>query len=119
VSHRIRRVNVAVKEVLADAVRALKDPRVGFVTITDVRTSADLRHAEVFYTVLPDDEPSRARTQAGLDSATSTLQRTVGSELRLRHVPVLHFVEDPVPAQGRRIEQLLADEEGARTDADR
>lgn len=117
VAQRHRRVGEAVKEILAERVQSLKDPRVGFVTITDVRVSGDLRAAEVYYTVLPDDDETRGRTAAGLASARPLLRREVGARLRLRHVPDLHFLEDPVPAQGRRIEELL-DASGVREEPD-
>jgi ribosome-binding factor A len=107
---RIRRVNEAVREVLAELLGDLKDPRIGFVTLTDVRTSTDLKHAKVFYTVLPDDAETRADTQQGLQSAKSLLRRELGARLRLRNVPDLAFVEDPVPEQGRRIESLLEEQ---------
>lgn len=116
-SQRLRRVNESVKEILAGLLIDLKDPRIGFVTVTDVRTSPDLRHAEVFYTVLPDDETTREETAAGLASASSLLRREVGSRLRLKHVPGLDFTLDPVPAHGRRIERLLREQEP--TDGDR
>lgn len=123
---RLRRVNESVKEVLAAMLVDMKDPRIGFVTVTDVRTAPDLRHAEVFYTVLPDDERTRADTAAGLDSATPLLRRELGARLRMKHVPDLDFTHDPVPEHGRRIERILNDtadtspEEGwDRTDGDR
>lgn len=106
-NQRIRRVNESVKEVLAEAVLNLKDPRIGFLTVTDVRTSNDLKHAEVFYTVLPDDEASLEATAEGLRSAQPLLRRELGARLRMRHVPDLRFSHDPVPAQGRHIERLL------------
>lgn len=118
-SQRMRRVNEAVKEVLAELLMEVKDPRVGFVTLTDVRTTPDLREAEVFFTVLPDDEESRRRTAEGLHSAESMLRRELGGRLRLKRVPDLHFVEDPVPGHGRRIETLLARDEAEKPDADR
>lgn len=107
---RVRRVNESVKEVLAEAVQELKDPRVGFVTLTEVRTSADLRHAEVFYTSLPDDPEALAATAEGLASAQGLLRRELGGRLRMRNVPDLRFTHDPVPAQGRRIQTLLTDD---------
>lgn len=116
-SQRIRRVNESVKEVLAGLLVDLKDPRIGFVTVTEVRTSADLRHAEVFYTVLPDDEATREATGAGLASATPLLRRELGARLRLKHIPGLDFTLDPVPEHGRRIERLLKEQEP--TDGDR
>lgn len=109
-SQRIRRVNEAVREVLAEQLPGLKDPRIGFVTLTEVRTSTDLGYAEVFFTVLPDDAETRAATLEGLDSARSLLRRELGARLRIRHVPELRFVEDPVPERGRRIEALLREE---------
>jgi ribosome-binding factor A len=123
-TQRLRRVNESVKEVLAEQLVDLKDPRLGFVTLTDVRTSPDLRSAEVFYTVLPDDQPSREATAAGLRSATPLLRRELGARLRMKHVPDLHFRHDPVPEHGRRIEQLLAEardvgEERGTDDGDR
>lgn len=113
-SQRIRRVNEAVREVIAEQLQGLKDPRIGFVTLTDVRTSTDLKHAQVFFTVLPDDAETREATLEGLDSAKSLLRRELGARLRIRHVPDLVFIEDPVPARGRRIEALLQEtrEEG-------
>lgn len=116
-SQRLRRVNESVKEVLAGALVDMKDPRIGFVTLTDVRTTPDLHRAEVFYTVLPDDEETRAETAQGLASATSLLRREIGSRLRMKHVPDLDFTLDPVPEHGRRIESLLREQDLA--DGDR
>jgi ribosome-binding factor A len=107
---RIRRVNEAVREVLAELAGDLKDPRIGFITLTAVRTSNDLKRAEVFYTVLPDDAETRAATAEGLQSARSLFRRELGARLRLRYVPELEFVEDPVPAHGRRIEAALREQ---------
>jgi ribosome-binding factor A len=104
---RVERVNATILQILAERVLTLKDPRIGFVTITGVRTSADLGHAEIFYTVLPDDERSRADAEAGLRSALPLLRHEVASRLRVRRTPDLHFTHDPVPERGRRIEHLL------------
>src|SRR5687767_3393849 len=98
-SPRLRRVNEAVKEVVAENLRGLKDPRVGFVTITDVRTTTDFGQSEVFYTVLPDDDETRTATADGLRSAAPMLRHEVGARLRLRRTPDLHFTHDPVPEQ--------------------
>ena len=106
-SQRLRRVNEAVKEIVAAMLSDLKDPRIGFVTVTDVRTTQDLAVAEIFYTVLPDTAEARADTQAGLTSAAPLLRREVGAQLRTRRTPDLHFVHDPLPEQGRRIDTLL------------
>ncbi len=108
-SQRTRRVSEAVKEIVAGLLPGLKDPRIGFVTVTDVRTTTDLRSAEVFYTVLPDDDQARAATQEGLRSATPLLRREVGAQLQMRRVPDLHFTHDPLPEHSRRIETLLKD----------
>lgn len=108
---RMRKVNEAVKEIVAERIGDLKDPRIGFVTVTDVRTTADLGSAEIFFTVLPDDEKSLADTAEGLASARPLLRRAVGDGLRTRRVPDLHFTHDPLPEQGRRIETLLREDD--------
>jgi ribosome-binding factor A len=108
----MRRVNETVKEILAERLPELKDPRIGFVTLTDVRTSTDLRRAEVFYTVLPDDEETRQATSEGLESAGPLLRRALAARLRTRTVPDLHFVHDPLPERGRRLDALLEQELG-------
>jgi ribosome-binding factor A len=108
-SDRMRRVNEAMREVLSDALtQDLKDPRVGFVTVTAVETSPDLRHATVFVSVLG-DEPVRRETIDGLQSAHGYLQRRVASELRLKHTPQLVFEEDDTARRADRIERLLVD----------
>jgi ribosome-binding factor A len=106
-SERMRRVDEAVRAVLSDVVsRDLKDPRVGFVTVTGVKTSPDLRHARVFVSVLG-SEQEREASLAGLRSAQGFLQRRVASELRLKHTPTLDFAYDPSIDQGMRISELL------------
>jgi ribosome-binding factor A len=108
VSNRVRKVNEQVREILAEVLLDVKDPRIGFVTLTDVRTTTDLKACEVFYTVLPDDEATRAATAEGLGSATPMLRRELGQRLRLRFVPDLDFQRDTVPEHGRHIEALLS-----------
>ena len=106
-AERMRRVDEAVRAVLSDAIASdLKDPRIGFVTVTGVKTSTDMRHARVYVSVLG-DEHVRAATLAGLDSAHGYLQRRVAAELRLRHTPTLTFEYDPSVQRGMRISQLL------------
>jgi ribosome-binding factor A len=106
---RMRRVDEAVREVLSDAVaKDLKDPRVGFVTVTDVRTSPDLRHARVYVSVLGTPE-EREASLAGLRSAHGYLQGRVGTELRLKHTPQLDFHYDDTAERAQRLERLLAD----------
>src|ERR671932_343108 len=91
---RMRRVDEAMREVLSDAITSeLKDPRVGFVTVTAVETSPDLRHARVFVSVLG-TPAERRRSMDGLRSAHGFLQKRVAGELRLKHTPVLDFSYD-------------------------
>jgi ribosome-binding factor A len=108
---RMRRVDEGIREVLSDAIsHQLKDPRVGFVTVTAVETAADLRRARVYVSVLG-DEKVRRRSLDGLASAHGVLQRAVASELRLKHTPTLEFVYDDTLDRVLRIAQLLAEEE--------
>ena len=111
-SDRMRRVNEAVREVLSAAITSeLKDPRVGFVTVTAVETSPDLRHARVFVSVLG-NPGERRRSLKAMDSARGFLQRRVGSELRMKHTPQIQFVYDETPERGMRINELLQAEAG-------
>jgi ribosome-binding factor A len=103
---RMRRVNEAVREVLSTAIGDIKDPRVGFVTVTAVDTSPDLRRAQVFVSALGDEE-QRQQTFAGLLSARGFLQSHVARELRMKHTPQLQLVYDDTPEKGARISQLL------------
>lgn len=106
---RIRRVDEAVRAVLSDAItQELKDPRVGFVTVTSVRTSTDLRHARVYVSVLGDEE-ARAAGLEGLRSATGFLQRKVGREVRMKYTPEITFAYDDSVDRGLRINELLRD----------
>ena len=111
-SDRMRRVDEAVREVLSDAIATeIKDPRVGFVTVTAVDTSPDLRHAKVFVSVLG-NAGVRARSMDGLRSAHGYLQRRVSLELRLKHTPALTFVYDDTAERAQRLERLLGDDAG-------
>jgi ribosome-binding factor A len=111
-SDRLRRVDEAVRQVLSDAVATgLKDPRVGFVTVTAVRTSPDLRHARVYVSVLGDPQ-EREATLEGLRSAHGYLQRRVASELRLKNTPTLDFVYDDSVERGIRLTELIDRETG-------
>ena len=105
---RTARVNELVREVLADELERMEDPRLGLTTITGVEVSADLRHANVFYSVLGSDE-QHASTAAALESAKKHLRQTLGREARLKYLPDLHFREDPGLEQGLRIEAILRD----------
>jgi ribosome-binding factor A len=107
---RMRRVDEAVRAVLSDAItQQLKDPRVGFVTVTAVKTSPDLRHARVYVSVLGDDH-SRAETMAGLASSIPFLQRRVAGELRLKHTPAIAIAYDDTVDRGMRINEILREE---------
>ncbi len=103
---RSRRVDEAVRAVLSELISQLKDPRVGFVTVTAVKTSPDLRHARVYVSVLG-DERQRTESLAGLNSAQGFLRRGVGAELALKHTPALAFHHDETIDQAMRIHQLL------------
>jgi ribosome-binding factor A len=104
---RMRRVNEAVREVLSARIaEGLKDPRIGFVTVTSVETSPDLRHARVYVSVLG-DEPDRAQSLAGLASAHGLLQQAIARELRMKRTPTLQFVFDESIERGMRISELL------------
>jgi ribosome-binding factor A len=97
------------REVLSDVLtHDLKDPRVGFVTVTDVKTSPDLRHARVYVSVLGDAQAVEASLE-GLRSAHGYLQGRVASELRLKNTPALQFVHDDTAARAERLERLLQD----------
>jgi ribosome-binding factor A len=108
----MRRVDVAVREVLSDAISLkLKDPRIGFVTVTAVETAPDLRRARVFVSVLG-NQGERKRSMQGLESAHGILQRAVAAELRLKHTPTLEFVYDDTSERGMRIAELIDREAG-------
>jgi ribosome-binding factor A len=103
----MRRVDEAIRQVLGDAVAGeLKDPRVGFVTVTDVRTSADLRHARVYVSVLGDAE-QREATMAGLRSAHGFLQGKVAAELHMKRTPTLEMHYDDTTDRALRIDALI------------
>jgi ribosome-binding factor A len=106
-SDRMRRVDEAIRQVIGGAVSAeLKDPRVGFVTVTDVRTSADLSHARVYVSVLGDEE-KRGASMAGLQSAHGYLQSRIASELHLKRTPTLTFAYDDTTDRALRVDALL------------
>ena len=114
---RMRRVDEAMRAVLSDAIaKDLKDPRVGFVTVTGVKTSPDLRHARVYVSVLG-DEAQRSESIDGLRSAHGFLQRRLASELTLKHTPSLTFEYDETVDRGMRISTLLAEHDRDDEDA--
>lgn len=113
------RIRVVVAETLQ---RRIKDPRLGYVTITDTRVTGDLREATVFYTVYGDDE-ERAASAAALESAKGVLRSEVGRQTGVRFTPTLAFVADALPDNARTIDDLLAkaraaDEEVRKTATD-
>ena len=104
---RSARVGEEFREVLAVEIQKLKDPRVGFVTVTGVKVTRDLRHAWVFYTSLGDDS-ARAGTRAALRSARPYLRTVLGREVRLKSLPELEFEEDATAEEAQRIDELIA-----------
>jgi ribosome-binding factor A len=118
VSERMRRVNESLRQVLSEGLLELKDPRIGFVTVTGVDTSPDLRHAVVYVSVLGGEKKRRA-SLAGLEAAHGVLQAQVASELRLKRTPQLAFEYDPSVEHGVRMSKLideLAPEESTQPD---
>jgi len=103
---RTARVNEVVRETLADEIERLSDPRLGFVTVTGVEVTRDLRLADVYYSVLGTAE-ERVESSNALRSASPHLRAVVGREVRLKYNPELRFREDPAIAQGQRIEEVL------------
>jgi ribosome-binding factor A len=113
-SGRMRRVDEAIRQVIGDAVAGdLKDPRVGFVTVTDVRTSPDLSHARVYVSVLGADggtshAEERETTLDGLNSAHGFLQARIAGQLHLKRTPTLEFAYDDTTDRAMRVEELIA-----------
>ena len=103
---RPERVAEEFREILAEEIPRLKDPRVGFVTVTRVEVSPDLRRATVFYTVMGQDRDHRA-TRAGIRSARSHLRGVLGQQVRMKFTPDLEFEEDVGLAQVERVSELL------------
>src|SRR5579863_5426770 len=104
---RMRRVDEAVRAVLSDAIaKDLSDPRVGFVTVTAVKTSPDLRHARVYVSILG-DEQAREQTLQALAAAHGFLQGRLAAQMTLKHTPLLTFRFDESVQRGMRISQLL------------
>jgi ribosome-binding factor A len=116
-SERMRRVNEALREVLSEALSDLKDPRIGFVTVTGVRASPDLRQATVFVSVLG-SKKKRLKSLAGLQSAHAVLQSRVNRELRLKRTPQLTFEYDQTPEEGVRLSKLIDELSPDARDAD-
>jgi ribosome-binding factor A len=113
----MRRVNEALREVLSEALGDLKDPRIGFVTVTGVRASPDLRQATVYVSVLG-SERKRDKTLAGLTSSRAVLQSRVNRELHLKRTPQLTFQYDQTPEEGVRLSKLIDELSPDARDAD-
>jgi ribosome-binding factor A len=107
-SPRVRKVADRIQVIVAEMLeRRIKDPRLGFVTVTDVRVTGDTQNASVFYTVLGEVD-DLASTAAALDSAKGLIRSEVGKQLGMRHVPTLEFIHDALPDTARHLDELLA-----------
>lgn len=107
-SPRVRKIADRIKIIVAEMLeRRIKDPRLGFVTVTDVRVSGDSQHATVFYTVLG-EEDSLTGTAVALESAKGLIRSEVGKQLGIRHVPTLEFIPDALPETARQLDDVLA-----------
>ena len=105
---RVRKIADRIQVIVAEMLeRRIKDPRLGFVTVTDVRVTGDTQHASVFYTVFG-EETDLAASAAALESAKGLIRSEVGKQLGTRHVPTLEFIHDALPENARHLEELLA-----------
>lgn len=105
---RVRKIADRIQVIVAEMLeRRIKDPRLGFVTITDVRLTGDSQNATIFYTVLGEDA-DQASTAAALESAKGLLRSEVGKHLGMRHVPTLSFEYDGIPEGARHLDEVLA-----------
>ena len=115
---RVRKIADRIQVVVAEMLeRRIKDPRLGFVTVTDVRVSGDTQQASIFYTVYGEDD-DLASTAAALESAKGLLRSEVAKQLGMRHAPTLSFIPDALPENARHLDDVLAkararDEEAA------
>ena len=107
-SPRVRKIADRIQVIVAEMLeRRIKDPRLGFVTVTDVRVTGDTQQATVFYTVLGEDA-DRESTGAALESAKGVLRSEVAKQLGMRHAPSLAFVPDALPENARHLDEVLA-----------
>ena len=102
---RAERVRASIHHVLAAEVERMRD-EIGFVTITDVTLSPDLRHAKVFYTIL-DEGRAHDRVRRSMEAAAKPLRTAVAKQVRMKFAPTLEVIEDPVPEQARRVDELI------------
>jgi ribosome-binding factor A len=111
-SPRVRKIADRIKVIVAEMLeRRIKDPRLGFVTVTDVRLTGDSQQATIFYTVLDatgDDETALANTAAALESAKGVLRSEVAKQLGMRTAPTLTFIPDALPETARHLDEVLA-----------
>lgn len=109
---RVRKIADRIQVIVAEMLeRRIKDPRLGFVTITDVRVTGDSQQATIFYTVLDvsaDDDAARAASAAALESAKGLLRSEVAKQLGMRHAPSLEFIHDALPENARHLDEVLA-----------
>lgn len=109
---RVRKIADRIQVIVAEMLeRRIKDPRLGFVTITDVRVTGDSQQATIFYTVLDasaDDDAARAASAAALESAKGLLRSEVAKQLGMRHAPTLEFIHDALPENARHLDEVLA-----------
>jgi ribosome-binding factor A len=107
-SPRVRKIADRIQVIVAEMLeRRIKDPRLGFVTITDVRLTGDTQQATIFYTVFG-EQAEMAASAAALESAKGQIRSEVGKQLGLRHVPSLEFIHDALPENARHLDELLA-----------
>ena len=105
-SQRLEKVQRLAREVLGESIQDLKDPRIGFVTVTGVRITPDLRHARVLVSVLGSNE-EKTETMSGLASATPHLRSELGRQMRLKYLPDLRFELDETEDRAERVEELI------------
>ncbi|HEU5035857.1 MAG TPA: 30S ribosome-binding factor RbfA [Nocardioides sp.] len=106
---RVRKIADRIQVIVAEMLeRRIKDPRLGFVTVTDVRVSGDTQQATVFYTVLGEEEEARVASAAALESARGLIRSEVAKQLGMRHAPTLTFIHDALPENARHLEEVLA-----------
>ena len=107
-SPRVRKVADRIQVIVAEMLeRRIKDPRLGFVPVTDVRLTGDTQNATIFYTVMGEEEELTS-TAAALESARGLIRSEVGKQLGMRHVPTLEFIHDALPDTARHLEEVLA-----------
>jgi len=108
-SPRVRKIADRIQVIVAQMLeRRVKDPRLGFVTITDVRVSGDSQQASIFYTAMSDDPTALDATAAALESAKGLIRSEVAKQLGMRHAPSLEFIHDALPETARHLDEVLA-----------